>query len=60
MVELRKLESATGLSILYTLNVPGRFDRFATRVLGPDAGKEERNKLKQELREVGDFLLATR
>ena len=37
MLELRKLELATGLSIFYTLNVPGRFDRFATRVLGPDA-----------------------
>ncbi len=40
MVELRKLESATGLSILYTLKVPGRFDRFAARVLGPDAEPE--------------------
>ena len=34
MLELRKLESATGLSVLYTLYVPGRFDRFADRVLG--------------------------
>ena len=56
MLELRKLESATGLSVLYTLYVPGRFDRFATRVLGAEAGKEERDKLKQGLKRVGDFL----
>jgi hypothetical protein len=56
MLELRKLESATGLSILYTLIVPGRFDRFATRVLGSEASKAERNQLKQGLKAVGDFL----
>ncbi len=58
MVELRKLESATGLSILYTLKVPGRFERFAARVLGPGAGKPERDKLNKELAAVGDFLLS--
>ena len=57
MVELRKLESATGLSILYTLKVPGRFGRFATRVLGPDADPAERSKLKKDLATVGDYLL---
>jgi cytochrome c5 len=56
MLELRQLERATGLSILYTLKVWGRFDRFATRVLGPDASVEERGKLKQELSAVMDFL----
>ncbi|MFH1343453.1 MAG: di-heme-cytochrome C peroxidase [Pseudomonadota bacterium] len=56
MLELRKLESATGLSVLYTLYVPGRFDRFADRVLGPESGKEARNELKQGLKRVGDFL----
>ncbi len=58
MVELRKLESATGLSILYTLAVPGRFDRFAARVLGPDAGAAEREQLKKNLSTIGDGLLA--
>jgi hypothetical protein len=57
-VNLKKLELATGLSVAYTMWVPGRFDRFATRVLGPDAGKEERDSLKTELTEVRDFLLA--
>ena len=56
MLELRKLEQATGLSVVYTLYVPGRFDRFATRVLGAEASKEERDTLKQGLKRVGDFL----
>ena len=56
MLELRKLESATGLAIFYTLIVPGRFDRFADRVLGPESSKEDRNKLKQGLKGVADFL----
>ena len=57
-VNLKKLELATGLSIAYTTWVPGRFNRFATRVLGPDAGQQERDKLKKGLTEVRDFLLA--
>jgi hypothetical protein len=56
MLELRQLERATGLSILYTLKVWGRFDRFATRVLGADASKQERDNLKQELARTGDYL----
>ena len=56
MLELRKLELATGLAILYTLKVPGRFDRFANRVLGRDADKAERDKLKEELNDVWNFL----
>ncbi|HZE56006.1 MAG TPA: di-heme-cytochrome C peroxidase [Bradyrhizobium sp.] len=57
MVELRKLESATGLSILYTSIVPYRFDRFATRVLGPDPSPEDYAKLKKDLWAVGTYLL---
>jgi hypothetical protein len=57
-VNLKKLELATGLSIAYTTWVPGRFNRFATRVLGPDAGQQERDNLKKGLTEVRDFLLA--
>lgn len=59
MLELRKLEQATGLSILYTLVVWGRFDRFADRVLGAESSKEERKQLKQQLKSVGDFLKST-
>ena len=49
MVDLRKLELATGLSVGYTLKVWGRFGRFATRVLGPDATPEQYDKLKADL-----------
>jgi hypothetical protein len=56
MLDLRKLESATGLAIVYTLYVPGRFDRFATRVLGPGASKAKKDDLKKQLQTVGDFL----
>jgi hypothetical protein len=56
-VNLKKLELSTGLSIAYTTWIPGRFNRFAARVLGPDAGEADRSKLKQGLTEVRDFLL---
>ncbi len=56
MVNLFNLEQATGLSIAYTLLVPFRFDRFATRVLGADAGEAERAALKKGLTEAGLFV----
>jgi hypothetical protein len=57
MLDLKKLELATGLSIAYTTWLPSRFDRFAVRVLGPGAGKAARDELKRGLTEVRDFLL---
>lgn len=57
MLELKKLELATALSILYTVYVPGRFERFATLVLGPEANSAERRKLKRELAMRGDYVL---
>lgn len=56
MLELRKLEAATFLSIFYTLYTPGRFDRFATRVLGPDASGDDRKQLKAKLSRIKDLL----
>jgi hypothetical protein len=57
MTDLKKLELSTGLSIAYTLYVPFRFQRFADRVLGPDAGKADRDALKQKLGAIGSFLI---
>jgi hypothetical protein len=57
MVDLKKLELATGLSIGYTLKVPGRFTRFAARVLGPDAKEADHGNLQQKLASIGKFLL---
>ena len=51
MVNLLNLEKATGLSIAYTLSplLPFRFDRFAERVLGPNASQTDRKALKKGL-----------
>lgn len=57
MTDLRKLEVTTGLSIAYTLLVPGRFTRFADRVLGPSASDADRDALKQKLRTISTFLI---
>ncbi len=58
MVDLLKLEEATGLAIAYTLKVPFRFNRFAARVLGPDATPMERKELKDGLAKAGAIVLA--
>lgn len=58
MVNLLKLEQATGLSIAYTLTVPFRFNRFAGRVLGPNATKADRTALKKGLLDAGAFVRA--
>ncbi|MCP3473039.1 di-heme-cytochrome C peroxidase [Bradyrhizobium sp. CCGUVB1N3] len=57
MTDLKKLELSTGLSIAYTLYVPFRFQRFADRVLGPEASKADRDALKQKLSAIGKFLI---
>jgi len=57
MTDLKKLELSTGLSIAYTLYVPFRFQRFADRVLGPEASKSDRDALKQQLSAIGNFLI---
>lgn len=57
MTDLKKLELATGLSIAYTLYVPFRFQRFADRVLGPEASKADRDALRQKLGAIGSFLI---
>jgi len=56
MLELRKLELATGQAIAYTLMVPGRFNRFANRVLGRDADKAKRDELKAKLSDRFSFV----
>ncbi len=56
MVNLLKLEQATGLSIAYTLLVPTRFNRFANRVLGPNAGEAARAELKKGLADAAAFV----
>jgi hypothetical protein len=57
MVDLKKLELATGLSVGYTAYVPGRFGRFAARVLGPNPDPADYNKLKTDLKALFARLL---
>ena len=60
LVNLLNLEKATGLSIAYTLSplLPLRFDRFATRVLGPNASRADRAALKKGLSDALVFVKA--
>jgi hypothetical protein len=57
LVNLLKLEQASTLSFLYTLYVPGRFSRFATRVLGPNASNAQLADLKKGLKAALNFAL---
>ena len=56
MVNLLKLEQATGLSIAYTLFFSTRFNRFATRVLGANATAAQRAELRKGLSDAGAFV----
>lgn len=60
MLELRKLEQVTGLAMTFTRYVPGRFSRFADRVLGPGAGQTERDKLTKDLDAAIGYALNTK
>jgi hypothetical protein len=56
-LDLLKLELATGQSILSTRYLPTRFNRFAKRVLGPDASRADRDELKKQLSKGADAVL---
>ena len=46
MINLRELQKALGTAVAYTLYVPGRFHRFAGRVLGPGSTAADRQRLR--------------
>jgi hypothetical protein len=48
MLDLGKLRKAVGIAILRTAVLPDRFDRFATRVLGPNATGTARDQLRKQ------------
>ena len=60
MVDLRKLEEATGFTLLFTRILPWRFSHFADRVLGAGADRAARDKLKNDLDAAIDFALNTK
>jgi len=49
MTDLGRFRRSLGLALAYTNLIPGRFARFADRVLGTDASEDERSKLRGEL-----------
>jgi hypothetical protein len=56
LTNLFKLKEAIGLSLFWTRWLPSRFDRFANRVLGPEANWDQRAALKAQLiRVVGQY-----
>ncbi|GLH81250.1 hypothetical protein SSBR45G_61590 [Bradyrhizobium sp. SSBR45G] len=57
MADLRKLEEAMGFAMIFTQYVPGRFARFADRVLGSKASDADRDALKKGLKSATDFAL---
>lgn len=52
MIELAQFQKAVGLAVGLTEKVPGRFGRFADRVLGEDASEEARDALEKAFGEV--------
>lgn len=60
MINLNAFEQTVSISILYTLYVPGRFDRFADRVLGAQSSAEDRKALRSKLDGIFSDLLRSR
>ena len=48
LTNVQNFQKAVGLSIVYTHCVPGRFARFAERVLGPGASEEAKSNLRKQ------------
>ncbi|MBL8349490.1 MAG: cytochrome c [Burkholderiaceae bacterium] len=48
-IDLPGLAAALGMAVAFTEYVPGRFDRFARRLLGDDASLQDRQRLKGEV-----------
>jgi hypothetical protein len=49
LTDLGKFRQGLGISVLFTIHLPFRFERFAERVLGPGASKEAKAELHEEL-----------
>jgi hypothetical protein len=52
LTDLFKVTQGFGVALLFTRYVPGRFDRFADRVLGAGASSDEKAALKAQLDDV--------
>ena len=52
LIDVTSFQDALGAALMLTLKTPGRFDRFARRVLGPDYDADSKQKLKAEVTEA--------
>ena len=52
LTDLFKMKQGMGVALVLTRYLPGRFSRFAERILGPDATVDDRETLKNQLDQV--------
>jgi processive rubber oxygenase RoxA-like protein len=52
LTDLFAMKQGMGISLVLTRYLPGRFGRFAERILGPDATDEDREVLKSQIDQV--------
>jgi hypothetical protein len=52
LTDLFKMKQGMGVALVLTRYLPGRFGRFAERILGPDASLDDRETLKIQLDQV--------
>jgi mono/diheme cytochrome c family protein len=50
VVDLESFQTELGYAVAFTDKIPGRFDRFATGVLGNDASSDAKKQLRKELK----------
>jgi hypothetical protein len=48
LTNIQRFQKAFGLSIIYTHLLPGRYARFATRILGPAASEDAKSELREQ------------
>src|SRR3954470_21640200 len=52
LTDLFKMKQGMGVALVLTRYLPGRFGRFAERILGPDASLDDRETLKTQIDQV--------
>ena len=52
LTDLFKMKQGMGVALVLTRYLPGRFSRFAERILGPDSTVDDRETLKNQLDQV--------
>ena len=52
LTDLFKMKQGMGVALVLTRHLPGRFSRFAERILGPDSTVDDRETLKNQIDQV--------